>query len=151
MHHWSKSTATKRKHHWPDCSRATTRRSRALIVWLSSWIVSSSWTILVDPGSSACGSAARGCAGRCAAGGCAGGWGCAAASAHGFSAHTVTNSSWEIVLTSASLETPKKKYILFFHFHRGAIAPRTPHPAHLGNIQPGEKILYGSYDPLFPG
>ena len=25
------------------------------------------------------------------------------------------------------------------------------HRAHLGNIQPGEKILYGSYDPLFPG
>ena len=46
---------------------------------------------------------------------------------------------------------PKQKVNTFFHFYRGAVAPRTPHPAHLGNIQPGEKILYGLYGPLLSG
>ena len=50
-------------------------------------------------------------------------------------------------ITLPEIAQAQKQYILFFHFHRGAIAPRTPHPAHLENIQPGEKILYGPYGP----
>ena len=44
------------------------------------------------------------------------------------------------------------EYICFTFVYRGAIAPRTLLPAHLGNIiPPGEKMLYGPYGPLFSG